>query len=193
MPRPNTVHDVLLEGAPEGAPAPANPEQAQESLEQLQFLGKPPEKMSNIPVAAERPKRRTKAELEARVAQLEGDIQSQQAAAQAKAPELIDAMKAPLKLTFTAVFNVMASWKGEHWKASESDVSLLAEGWAPCVGPLLSKYPEATLWAGAIACTYAVVYPRVQMDRTKAVEKAEAEKKAQAEIPAPKMEPRGMP
>jgi len=171
--KPRSVADAIDLDVPSGdTPAP-NPEAASDAIEPLVFTEEPAKPAPAIVPLAARPKRRTKAELEAEVSRLQAEIERKQAEAAASAPDLIRAMVNPLMLTFRAAGNIMASWKGEHWKLPDDEAKLLGEAWAPCVGPVLSKHPEAVLWASAIAVTYSVAYPRIQMDRTLALKKGE--------------------
>lgn len=168
MPRKETVADVIdLE--PVGTTPPRNAEAASESIEQLALgsdAAEPP--IENAPPVVIKPKRRTKAELEAEVTRLASELERQRQQQAANAPNLIKAMEQPLSLTFRSAGNIMAAWKGEHWKLQDAECSLLAEAWAPVVGPLLATHPEAVLWASAIGATYSVAYPRIQRDRTEA-------------------------
>lgn len=158
-------------GAPEGDAPPRDADKASAAIESLVFTdkeGKPEE--SPPPREREaKPKRRTKAELEAEVARLESEAQARAAHDAANAPNIIEAMEAPLSLTFHAVGGIMSAWKGPHWSFDDKECSLLAKAWAPCIGPLLAKHPEAVVWASAIAVTYSVAYPRIQQDKTLAL------------------------
>jgi len=176
VPKPRSVEDALNEGGDESlhSKADPNPEQARDALSGIEFTGEPAAPAPPSLVAPPpRPKRRTKAELEAEVTRLEQIQKEREAAAAATAPDLIKAMVQPLAVTFKAAGAIMAAWKGDHWNIREEECTMLGEAWSPVVGPLLANHPEAILWASAIAATYAVAYPRIQIDKTLALRKDE--------------------
>jgi hypothetical protein len=153
-----------------GERAPRDPEAATEALEAITFTEQPPTD-APPPLQAEapqapKPKRRTKAELEADVQRLSGEIERQRQVAAANAPSLAQSMVNPLAMTFRSVGNIMAAWRGDHWRLDDKEVLTLGEAWAPCIAPLLANHPETILWAAAIGATYSVAYPRLQMEKT---------------------------
>jgi len=172
------VEDVIvLDG---GEQPPRNPEQASDALEQVTFVaddnppgdtGAPPPPPRDV-----RPKRRTKLELEAENARLVAEVEKARAAVAANAPSLIDGMRRPLSVSFGALFNVLASWRGEHWRQKPEVCDGLAEVWAPCVGPVIAQRPELVMWAAAIGVTYSVVYPSIAKDKEIAAQAAKKEK-----------------
>jgi len=160
------VADVIdLEtGPPNGD---TNPEGAADALGELQFVdeAKPGAEPQPRPAIDIKKKRQTKAELEADNARLHAELDAQKQQAAANAPGLIDSMKPALSLTFRAASGIMATWKGPHWRFEDAECTLLADAWAPCVGPMLAAHPEAIVWAAALGVTYSVVAPRVQKER----------------------------
>jgi hypothetical protein len=158
--------DDVLEKEP-GDAIPTNPEDASRAIESLTFTDKPPTDAPEalLATAPVKQKRRTKAELEADVARLTADIERRNAEATANAPDLIAAMKHPLSLSFMSLFNVLATWRGDHWKKTKTEMDMLAEAWAPVAGPLLAKHPQTVLWASAIGVTYSVAYPSLQVEQ----------------------------
>jgi hypothetical protein len=152
-----------------GERAPRDPEAATEALESITFTEQPPtnaatplQEVADVP----KPKRRTKAELEAEVQRLSVEIEKQRQVAAANAPSLAQAMVNPLAMTFRSAGNIMAAWRGDHWRLDDREVLTLGEAWAPCIAPLLANHPETVLWAAAIGATYSVAYPRLQMEKT---------------------------
>lgn len=171
MAKAKNVASVVLEET-EPQETPRNPEAAAEAIGQLTFVeGQDDKQPTPDTPPTDRPKpRQTKAELAAKVQQQEAEIARLKEQAAANAPNVIDAMKMPLKLSFNAVGNIMASWKGEHWKLAEQETATLAEAWAPCIAPLLARHPESVMWAAAIGVTYSIAYPRINVDKQKALE-----------------------
>ncbi len=169
---PRSVADALAGSKEPGEQPQPNPDAASEAIEHLTFTEQAP-KATELAPPPPKPKRRTKAELEAEVARLQGEVTRQQEQAAANAPDVIAAMSAPLALSFKAAGGIMASWKGEHWNLAEQEAKLLGDAWAPVVGPLLAKHPEAVVWAAAIGVTYSVAYPRIQQDKTNALREKE--------------------
>jgi hypothetical protein len=179
------VDDVLEMETPGAAP-PTDPEAAADAIADLTFTDKPeadaPETLTK---PAPKPKRRTKAELESEVARLTADAERAKAERVAQSPDLIAAMKRPLTLSFTSLFNVIATWRGEPWKRPAAEMEMLGEAWAPCVGPLLANHPNAVLWASAIAVTYSVAYPALQVEQQiKARQLETTDTTGKVEVPA---------
>ena len=156
--------------------SPPNPEAATDAL----ASALPPMEDGTVPKAPPHfapppsapPKRRTKAELETALAAAEAE--NARLAAVAAMPEAAAVARAPLALTFRAAFSALASFRGEHWALAEKEGDLLAEAWAPVVGPAIQNNPQAVIWASAIAVSYSVVAPRLKTDKDKA-EKAAAD------------------
>ena len=156
--------------------SPPNPEAAAEALASALppmedgTIPKAPPHFAPPPPAA--PKRRTKAELEAALAAAEAE--NARLAAVASMPEAAAIARAPLALNFRAAFSALASFRGEHWTLQEKEGDMLAEAWAPVIGPAIQNNPQAVIWASAVAVSYSVVAPRIKQDKDKA-EKAVAD------------------
>jgi hypothetical protein len=178
------VEDVLEKET--GTAPPVDPEAAVDAIADLTFTDTPAKDAPDTPKpVSPKLKRRTKAELEAEVARLESEAARVQAERAAQAPDLIAAMKRPLTLSFTSLFNVIATWRGDHWKRPAAEMEMLGEAWAPCVGPLLANHPNAVLWASAIAVTYSVAYPALQVEQQiKARQLETTDTTGKVEVPA---------
>lgn len=176
------VEDVIT--LDDGEQPPRNPERASDALEQVTFGAPLSDTEPTIgetdapapPQRDARPKRRTKLELEQENARLVSEVEKARAAIAANAPSVIESMRKPLSMSFGAMFNVMATWRGEHWKQAPETCDTLADVWAPCLGPVLANRPELLMYAAAIGVTYSVVYPSIAKDKELAAQAAKKEK-----------------
>lgn len=174
------VEDVIT--LDDGEQPPRNPERASDALEQVAFTSDEPQAPGDAadapapPQRDTRPKRRTKLELEQENARLVGEVEKARAAIAANAPSVIESMRKPLSMSFGAMFNVMATWRGAHWKQAPETCDTLADVWAPCLGPVLANRPELLMYAAAIGVTYSVVYPSIAKDKEIAEQAAKKEK-----------------
>jgi hypothetical protein len=184
---------TLIDGdmSPPGE-TPRDPEKAADALGGIEFLDgegnptdkpQPPTPATGTAPTPRAPAKRTKAELQAEVDRLASEVERHQKQAAANAPDIVEAIKTPLRVTFEAAFEAASAFRGEHWKLKEGQAEALAAVWAPVVGPLVASHPELVVWSGAIAVTYGVVVPRVKRDRELVeLKKAEAHTGPVAEV-----------
>lgn len=105
--------------------------------------------------------RGSKAELAARIAELERENAMLRPEGQQEVAKLAGA----LSMTFKMLSAALAKFRGPHWAFSDDESRDLGEAWAEPLAPYMAQSSEYLAFASAAAITYATVQPRLQRDR----------------------------
>lgn len=134
----------------------------------------------------------SRAELRARVKELQERSAAPSTAAPADAPTPEDApappldpaeLVPPLALTFQTLGTLAATVYGDHWKVNDEEARLLGSAWAPLAARYAASAGPAMPWALALLTTVGVVAPKLKAHAD--AQRLAGASEASSELPPP--------